>query len=714
MHTTAKGAQAHAAWANPFWLAFGLAVGLVGCGGGGGDDAPAPSTGAQPLALTPQTMGDVGASALAGGEAVLQIGQLAVDLTNRFVAASSAAAINESCPNGGTLALTLVDRDANGKPSTGDRVTAQLRDCAVPLVGNVLNGTIGFEIAAATGGATTSLRGTLDFVDGVEIVAFSGAIPGVTVRLLGTLAVEGSRASARTRVAVASTSADNLRLSGTDGTRTITDAYRAIAASKLIAYDDARITVEMAYQLDSESLGGRLAVSTPQPLLAHLNTFPEEGRVEVRGAGATVLALTPNFVSASDRFDLSLDLGGNGTSDNAGSLAWTDAVQGYPWWDGQAPLGWSDNPYATQAFSSSAFSVATSIPPMPSGDAPVRFQFSRVPVDLVTPRFRFRDNGSTSGYEPVQLDVSATATREGALIQVRPDQPLRHARFYVLDVSTDGGASWASASVTAHDALGNAATLYAYSSFVTPDTMRAVAAAGVTMLVDAPSSTQLSAADSISARPIASYRWTQVSGPPLTLGTPDAATTSASLAAPVASALDKAVIELRITDTAGEVEAGRITINLLNTHAPGKLLYFRSSPGDYIGQGQIFVGSDTTGTFNVGNAYAGIVTFDYSSSSFNESWTLWLARADSGPLSAGAYENAVRAAFHDNQNGLDLFGMGRGCNMVAGRFDVLEVQLDGAGKPTKLAVDFEQHCESIQAPPLFGSLRINSSIPLRP
>ena len=67
-----------------------------------------------------------------------------------------------------------------------------------------------------------------------------------------------------------------------------------------------------------------------------------------------------------------------------------------------------------------------------------------------------------------------------------------------------------------------------------------------------------------------------------------------------------------------------------------------------------------------------------------------------------------------NQNGIDFDGHGRGCNQTVGRFDVLEIQTDSVGGGiTRLAVDFEQHCETAGAPALFGSYRVNSTIPIR-
>lgn len=57
-----------------------------------------------------------------------------------------------------------------------------------------------------------------------------------------------------------------------------------------------------------------------------------------------------------------------------------------------------------------------------------------------------------------------------------------------------------------------------------------------------------------------------------------------------------------------------------------------------------------------------------------------------------------------------MHGNGVGCAEVSGRFVVLEAELDGARSVSKLAIDFEQHCDG-EEPALFGSVRYNSAIP---
>lgn len=80
-------------------------------------------------------------------------------------------------------------------------------------------------------------------------------------------------------------------------------------------------------------------------------------------------------------------------------------------------------------------------------------------------------------------------------------------------------------------------------------------------------------------------------------------------------------------------------------------------------------------------------------------------------MHVGAYENATWWA-NPGQNGINFTVNGRGCSQTAGRFDVLEIQTDFSGTITKLAIDFEQRCAS-GAPPLLGSYRMNSGVPIR-
>ena len=78
----------------------------------------------------------------------------------------------------------------------------------------------------------------------------------------------------------------------------------------------------------------------------------------------------------------------------------------------------------------------------------------------------------------------------------------------------------------------------------------------------------------------------------------------------------------------------------------------------------------------------------------------------------GTYDGATRYPFNDpGEPGLSVYGNGRGCNELTGRFIVREVAMGSGGTVARLAVDFEQHCEG-GLPALFGYVRFNSAIPV--
>jgi hypothetical protein len=220
------------------------------------------------------------------------------------------------------------------------------------------------------------------------------------------------------------------------------------------------------------------------------------------------------------------------------------------------------------------------------------------------------------------------------------------------------------------------------------------------------------AGSTTSLRPIVGYQWSQVSGTPLRFGDASAASTTVSWGATAPAGVERATVRLTVTDAAGDSDVMDVVVLSSNLAAANRVLYFRSAAGDYIGAGKTALFTADSAQFqetlSAGYLRASVITPGYG-----EWWYLDLATANGAALQVGAYEDAIRAAFRDGKNGIDFTGSGRGCNQTVGRFDVLEIQTDGAGAITRLAVDFEQHCESATAPALLGSYRINSNVPIR-
>jgi hypothetical protein len=130
-----------------------------------------------------------------------------------------------------------------------------------------------------------------------------------------------------------------------------------------------------------------------------------------------------------------------------------------------------------------------------------------------------------------------------------------------------------------------------------------------------------------------------------------------------------------------------------------------SDSGDWVGGGEF--GRLTTETA-VFSATGNTSQVDIRATAGGlEFWSLTFAPVRGGQLRVGSYENATRSAFRDNVSpGLDVSGRSRGCNTLAGRFDVLEADFTGSQVRTFRA-RFQQHCDNRSAA-LIGEVRFTS------
>ncbi len=61
---------------------------------------------------------------------------------------------------------------------------------------------------------------------------------------------------------------------------------------------------------------------------------------------------------------------------------------------------------------------------------------------------------------------------------------------------------------------------------------------------------------------------------------------------------------------------------------------------------------------------------------------------------------------------MSVTGSARGCNTIDGAFTIRELATDVGGLPTRIAIDFEQRCDSTG--PLRGTIHWNASVPALP
>jgi hypothetical protein len=135
--------------------------------------------------------------------------------------------------------------------------------------------------------------------------------------------------------------------------------------------------------------------------------------------------------------------------------------------------------------------------------------------------------------------------------------------------------------------------------------------------------------------------------------------------------------------------------------APVSSLRVVSSKGDYIGQGKTYSYSGNDFTAQVNQRGVTVQADGFTG------WTLHIGGPGNRFLDVGEYEGAKRFPFSGDAPGLEFYGNGRGSNTLAGKFVVWEIEVKG-NQVVRLAVDFVQRSEE-KMPPLYGSLRINSS-----
>jgi len=139
---------------------------------------------------------------------------------------------------------------------------------------------------------------------------------------------------------------------------------------------------------------------------------------------------------------------------------------------------------------------------------------------------------------------------------------------------------------------------------------------------------------------------------------------------------------------------------------PTTFVVMLSDSGDYIGGGQPRFFYPGNGSITI-SGDAGYFTIVVSGGSIGtDNFFMNVAAPPGENLHTGLYTDVQRAPFRQaGHAGLDIWGDGRGCNEVGGRFDVKDFHVGGNGVPDRLWITYEQHCEKGQ-PALFGEIRL--------
>ena len=199
-----------------------------------------------------------------------------------------------------------------------------------------------------------------------------------------------------------------------------------------------------------------------------------------------------------------------------------------------------------------------------------------------------------------------------------------------------------------------------------------------------------------------------------TINIPQGATTATF---PVVTNIVKSPPSVVILATYGGV-ASAATLGVVSPIPSITELVMHSDPGDYIGGGSDYLFRKEDGDFIarahflINQGVNGATFFFNNDSHF---WFMDFSVRNLGILlTPGVYENAQRYPFEQaGHPGLDVFGDGRGCNMLTGKFTIIEVTLDHSFSPPDIltfAAEFEQHCEGA-TPALRGTIYYNYTPP---
>jgi hypothetical protein len=206
---------------------------------------------------------------------------------------------------------------------------------------------------------------------------------------------------------------------------------------------------------------------------------------------------------------------------------------------------------------------------------------------------------------------------------------------------------------------------------------------------------------------VATYAWTQISGPAVMLSSNDAAAPSFTAVA-VPGAISPLVFALTVSDGQGNTSFTQHTVNVYSRTTPRTVMAFESDPGEYVFGGKSYKFRDTDSTVST--------QFSTASSLQVTIGSTVLIQVESplgAPLQPGNYLGAHRSV--SNIASLDIEGFSRGCNDSLGQFSIYEIQFDTVtNQLTKLAMDFDRACTSNPDTPAraYGQIRINSSVPL--
>ena len=145
-------------------------------------------------------------------------------------------------------------------------------------------------------------------------------------------------------------------------------------------------------------------------------------------------------------------------------------------------------------------------------------------------------------------------------------------------------------------------------------------------------------------------------------------------------------------------------MSILDDDGPQTWLQLDSDAGDWVGQGAFERYTPVEGLFSRKGTRT-LLAARFFGDDYRD---MEVGAPKASSFSLGAYEAATQDQPRTRRARPDVYGDGRGCNVLSGRFFVLDLGYDAEGRIDRLAVNFEQHRER-GAPALYGAARYHTT-----
>ncbi len=653
---------------------------LTACGGGSDSGDVGGGNNQPPLLITAADSSAFAAVAVNTPEGMLQIGHYTDTLA---VSQNTAFGSFQLCSNGGGRTVTV----STGLPlQQGSVITDKLEDCYLDSLNAVLQGEVTMTVTS-TSQSDTSTTLVLD-------VNLSKALfkdfPQLTI--LDPLRVSLTNAPLLKQIKVEPRNSQ-VRFDFADGERLTLSQFTLTSQ------------LDLSTALYSNEYQGRFAVGgfsrdllfkTAVPLQGYIGEFPHQGRVDLSDSQNNILAISANQVINSELANVKFN-----TTETV-LYYWSDISDGAFWrWPGM------DNYNNIRHFRHDNFELVSIVGKTDFTNFPtqgrVSYLFSRPVKEVTSSSLANFYNSIEWGYD----DIAAEVTIEGALVHLTPVKPLIP------------GATYRLSSFEAVSTLERSIYAYSGQNLTVSNAVKAVLTKNQVSF-SANSGPTLSAAQSVLQYPTGvTYQWQELSDIGVIFDNPNSATTSFSV--PGARAGQVANIRLKVVDALGNSHSEEAAFFYHDSNM--NVFYYESDRGDYIGQGQTRYLSTDSGVLstNTNNKSTIQSSFIGQEQQFSIWWYMNFATKPGNDLTPGRYDNATRGSFpSETGNSLDVYGDGRGCNILSGYFEIFEIEFTAANNEgnddathniSKLAFDYVQNCES-REPAMRGKIRINSGYPI--